>query len=235
MVTERNLAPYEFKQNAKDSPYVKLQGPDGEKTIWGVDLPRALDDASVKLGDSIALEFRGMRAVTVPVKDLDKAGQVVGWHDETVNRNTWVAAKVDDLRAEALKPALQPRAPVVRDGVPQPVEPVLSARLPTAWQASRPPRRRCRTWARCQRSPVLMRPLATAVWTRRRSLVAKLAQTQTRAHVEAPQAAVKPAVFGKDAEPPALAAFDAALKQKNVTAALHQPLREIFGRELAVR
>ncbi len=64
---------------------------------------------------------------------------------------------------------------------------------------------------------------------------AKLAQTQTRAHVEAPQAAVKPAVFGKDAEPPALAAFDAALKQKNVTAALHQPLREIFGRELAVR
>ena len=130
LVTARDYAPYEFKEHAKESPYVKLQGPDGEKTIWGVDLPRALDDAGVKLGDSIALEFRGMRAISVPVKDLDKAGQVVGWHDETVNRNAWYAAKVDNLRAEALRPAPTPPAPVVRDGLPQVVEPAPERKAP---------------------------------------------------------------------------------------------------------
>ena len=60
-------------------------------------------------------------------------------------------------------------------------------------------------------------------------------QAVTEAIGDAPQAAIKPALLGKDANAPALAAFAAALKQKNVPAALHEPLREIFGRELAVR
>ena len=232
LVTARDYAPYEFKEHAKESPYVKLQGPDGERTIWGVDLPRALDDAGVRLGDSIALEFRGMRAVSVPVKDLDKAGQVVGWHDETVNRNAWYAAKVDDLRAEALKPAPTPSAPVVRDGMPQPVEAAPERKAPD----------------RLASQPIAPTPLP----------VVGTMPTQPPAHAptgdggldgpkmgakqavtgaigDAPQAAIKPALLGKDADAPALAAFAAALKQKNVPAALHEPLREIFGRELAVR
>jgi len=241
LLTARDYAPYEFKENAKDSPYVKLQGPDGEKTIWGVDLPRALDDASVKVGDSIALEFRGMRAVTVPVKDLDKAGQVVGWHDETVNRNTWFAAKVDDLRAEALKPAPAQEAPVVRDGEPQPVEPVPERKAHDSLASQPVAPAPLPVVGTMPTQPPAHTPMGDGGLDAPTVAGAKLAQTQTqtetqtRANVEAPQAAVKPALFGKDAEPPALAAFDAALKQKNVPAALHQPLREIFGRELAVR
>ena len=235
LVTARDYAPYEFKEHAKESPYVKLKGPEGEKTIWGVDLPRALDDACVKLGDSIALEFRGMRAVSVPVKDLDKAGQVVGWHDETVNRNTWFASKVEDLRAEALKPTPTPSAPsasAVRDGVPQQLEAVSERKAPD----------------RLASQPVAPTPLPVvgtmptqppahaptgAGGLDAPAVAAK--QAQTHSAVDGTSAVNSPASRGKDADAPALAAFDAALKQKNVPAALHEPLREIFGRELAVR
>jgi len=187
----------------------------------------------VKVGDSIALEFRGMRAVTVPVKDLDKAGQVVGWHDETVNRNTWFAAKVDDLRAEALKPAAE--SPVVRDGVPQSVQPVPERKAPDRLASQPVAPAPLPVVGTMPTQPPAHAPTGDGGLDAPVVAGAKQAQTQTRANVEAAQTAVKPALFGKDAEPPALAAFDAALKQKNVPAALHQPLREIFGRELAVR
>jgi phage/plasmid primase-like uncharacterized protein len=271
LVTARDYAPYEFKPDAKESPYVKLQGPDGEKTIWGVDLPRALDAAGVKLGDSIALEFRGMRAVSVPVKDLDKAGQVVGWHDETVNRNAWYAAKVDDLRDEALKPAAVQTTPVDRNGVllPTPNEPdrkspdrltsqaVAPKPLPVVGTLPlQPPAHAPTGVGGLDASPDRLTKQAVAAAT---LPVVGTMPTQPPAHaptgvggldasagvaVKPPtqpiagdgmQSAFRPGLFGKDAEAPALAAFDAALKRKNVPPALHEPLREIFGRELALR
>ena len=229
LVTARDYAPYEFKEHAKDSPYVKLQGPDGEKTIWGVDLPRALDAAGVKLGDSIALEFRGMRAVSVPVKDVDKAGQVVGWHDETVNRNAWFAAKVDDLRAEALKPAPTPAlAPAAaKEGVQQLVEAPAERKAPDrlASQPTAPP---LPVVGAMPTQPPAHAPTGDGGLDR-------TAKGPARVATETPAVPVKAGLQGKEAEIPAFAAFDAALKQKNVPAALHEPLREIFGRELAIR
>jgi phage/plasmid primase-like uncharacterized protein len=308
LVTARDYAPYEFKPDAKESPYVKLQGPDGEKTIWGVDLPRALDDAGVKLGDSIALEFRGMRAVSVPVKDFDKAGQVVGWHDETVNRNAWYAAKVDDLRDEALKPAAVQTTPVDRNGVllPTPIEPdrkspdrltsqaVAPTPLPVVGTLPSQPPAHAPTGVggldastdRLTKQAVVPAALpvvgtmpsqppahaptgvggldASSDRLTKRAVtpgtlpVVGTLPTQPPAHApsgvggldtsaggavkratqpiagDGTQSAARPGLLGKDADAPALAAFDAALKQKNVPPALHEPLREIFGRELAL-
>ena len=93
---------FDFDQKNDRSPYVKLQTPDGEKIVWGVDLPRALEEGKIKVGDGIALEHRGMQPVTVVVKDHDGSGQVVGDHEEVVKRNSWFAVKVDQLRDEAL-------------------------------------------------------------------------------------------------------------------------------------
>ncbi len=94
---------YEFDKKNEQSYYVKLQTVAGEKVIWGVDLRRALADDKIKVGESVAIEHRGMQPVTIVVKDRDATGNVIGEHEEAVKRNTWHAVRVDQLRREAVK------------------------------------------------------------------------------------------------------------------------------------
>ena len=95
-------APYRLDEENASNYFLSLHTPGGEKTVWGVDLKRALDEGGIKIGDSIALEHRGVTPVSVPVTDQDEAGRVTGRHDEVVKRNTWYAVRVEQLRAEAL-------------------------------------------------------------------------------------------------------------------------------------
>lgn len=99
---------FEFNPDNDRNYYVKLQGPGGEKTVWGVDLPRALEEAKVNVGDSIALEHRGIQPVTVTVKERDASGHVVGERDETAKRNTWFAVGIEQLRAESIRRSTPP-------------------------------------------------------------------------------------------------------------------------------
>ncbi|MBW8832389.1 MAG: hypothetical protein JF606_23910 [Burkholderiales bacterium] len=96
---------FEFNKDNSMSYYVKLAQPEGEKIIWGVDLPRALEEGQVNVGDSVALEHRGMQPVTVKVKDRDATGRVIGEHEEAALRNTWFAANIEHLRAEGVRRA----------------------------------------------------------------------------------------------------------------------------------
>ena len=96
---------YEFDKKNEQSYYVKLQTVAGEKVIWGVDLRRALTDDKIKVGESVAIEHRGMQPVTVVVKDRDATGNVIGEHEEAVKRNTWHAVNVDQPRRDAMKAA----------------------------------------------------------------------------------------------------------------------------------
>ena len=94
---------YAFDKKNEQSYYVKLQTVAGEKVLWGVDLRRALADDKIKVGESVAIEHRGMQPVTVVVKDRDATGSVIGQHEEAAKRNTWHAVNVDQLRREAVK------------------------------------------------------------------------------------------------------------------------------------
>ena len=100
---------YEFDKKNEQSYYVKLQTVAGEKVLWGVDLRRALADDKIKVGESVAIEHRGMQPVTVIVKDRDAAGSVIGQHEEAAKRNTWHAVNIDQLRREAVKLAAPER------------------------------------------------------------------------------------------------------------------------------
>jgi len=95
-------APYQFDEKNAPNYFLRLATPSGEKTVWSVDLKRALDENSIKVGDSIALEHRGVTPVSVAVTDRDEVGRVTGQHDEVVKRNTWHAVPIEQLRAEAL-------------------------------------------------------------------------------------------------------------------------------------
>jgi hypothetical protein len=101
-VLEHGQAPYQFDDKNALNYFLKLHTPSGEKTVWSVDLERALEEGRIQIGDSIALEHRGVTPVSVVITDRDAAGRIVGSHDEVVDRNTWYAANVEQLRAEAL-------------------------------------------------------------------------------------------------------------------------------------
>lgn len=100
---EHGVAPYEFKENAQSSYYIKLQTGSAEKTVWGVDLPRAIAEqlgAAARIGDAVLLAFRGSQPV-------DVVDSETGQKMETL-RNVWYFEKVSELPKVAASAAIRP-------------------------------------------------------------------------------------------------------------------------------
>jgi hypothetical protein len=115
----RGVDHFDFNKDNERSPYVTLRGPAGERTVWGVDLPRALEEAQVKVGDAIALEHRGVQPVMVTVKDRDASGKVIEEREEVGKRNTWFAVGVEQLRAAVAREAAPEKGTPSGAEVPQ--------------------------------------------------------------------------------------------------------------------
>lgn len=99
-VVDHGAAPYENDPKNERSYYVKLQTDAGEKIVWGVDLERAVGDGKAQVGDDVALAYQGKQPVTVPVKEYDDKGKVVGVSEITTNRNTWDVRRLETVREE---------------------------------------------------------------------------------------------------------------------------------------
>ena len=99
-VVDHGAAPYENDPKNERSYYVKLQTDAGEKIVWGVDLERAVGDGKAQIGDDVALAYQGKKPVTVPVKEYDDKGKVVGVSEITTNRNTWDVRRLETVREE---------------------------------------------------------------------------------------------------------------------------------------
>jgi putative DNA primase/helicase len=117
-VVERGEAPFENDPKNEKSFYLKLDTPKGEKTVWGVDLKRALRESAIRDGDDVVVANQGRKPVQVTVRDRDESGKVVGMSAITTNRNTWRVETLDSLREEALeqikvKAAQADRAPLI--------------------------------------------------------------------------------------------------------------------------
>lgn len=66
-LVEHGAAPYEHNPEARESYFVTLENDKGEqRTVWGVDLKRALQEASPEIGDKIGLQHEGATPVTLP-------------------------------------------------------------------------------------------------------------------------------------------------------------------------
>ncbi|MBW9116387.1 Ti-type conjugative transfer relaxase TraA [Rhizobium cauense] len=78
-------APYEHKPGNRGSYYVTLGYSDGQtRTVWGVDLARAMDESKAEIGDRIGLKHVGSQRVTLP--------------DGTeVDRNSWKVVPIEEL------------------------------------------------------------------------------------------------------------------------------------------
>ncbi len=89
-LVDHGVAPYENHPQSRESYFVTLENDKGERhTVWGVDLKRAMRDASPKIGDRIGLRHEGATPVTLP--DGTQA-----------ERNAWRVVKGDALAYEQL-------------------------------------------------------------------------------------------------------------------------------------
>jgi len=102
-VLDHGPANYNHDPDEKPSYFVTLATENGEKTVWGVDLKRAMEDSRAKTGDDVTLEFKGKQPVTVEALKRDKDNKVIGSEQITTNRNTWEVQKSDRYKVvEAL-------------------------------------------------------------------------------------------------------------------------------------
>lgn len=88
---EHGQAPYEHDPNNEKSYYAKIMTDQGERTIWGVDLERAIQEGGVEVGDQAEFENKGKQPVTVIKKERDEEGNVIGQTEIQTHRNTWDA------------------------------------------------------------------------------------------------------------------------------------------------
>jgi hypothetical protein len=102
---EHAYASYQFDPKADTSYYIKLKTDEGERTLWGIDLERALKSAKTKpmIGDRVGARAIGRAPVTVKTE-----GTAISAH-----RNRWIVEKQEffDDRTRATETLRDPRIP----------------------------------------------------------------------------------------------------------------------------
>lgn len=90
-LVEHGVAPYEHQPGNRDSYFVTLENGKGEqRTLWGVDLERAMKEAAPEIGEKIGLQHLGSTPVTLP--------------DGTqTHRNTWKVQDAGELAYDQLE------------------------------------------------------------------------------------------------------------------------------------
>ncbi|OXJ06721.1 DUF5710 domain-containing protein [Burkholderia sp. HI2500] len=98
---EHGSARYQHKPDASHSYFVRYRDDAGdERTVWGVDLRRAIDASGAKVGDTVSLKNLGETPVSVqePVRDAD--GKVIRLEWKEAIRNAWEVTRSDGAEPE---------------------------------------------------------------------------------------------------------------------------------------
>lgn len=101
-LVEHGKAPYQNDPKEKENYFVNLRDDKGEiKTIWGVDLERAIQESGAQPGEKVSLKFMGKQQVEVMVNERDEKGNVIGQHPELKDRNTWNVERAEAFRTKS--------------------------------------------------------------------------------------------------------------------------------------
>lgn len=104
-LVDHGRATYRHDPREPMSYFVKIETARGDRTIWGVDLERALRESLTQPepGDEVGLRAVRQDAVTVRAPERDAEGTVVAQRDLATHRNRWIVEKraFFDARAEA--------------------------------------------------------------------------------------------------------------------------------------
>lgn len=92
---------FQFKKENEISYFAVLRYLGGyEKTLWGVDIERALQQSAVQVGDEVCLSNLGRVPVTVTIPQTDNHGVVTEVEVQT-HRNTWEVRHKDAMSNRA--------------------------------------------------------------------------------------------------------------------------------------
>jgi len=102
-LVEHGPANYKNDPAQPRSYFVKLKTRAGERTVWGVDLERAMKHSLSRpqIGDRIALRAVRRDAVTVKTPTVNGRGEVVGTRELGKHRNRWIVEQQQFLRLRA--------------------------------------------------------------------------------------------------------------------------------------
>ncbi|MCW1414178.1 Ti-type conjugative transfer relaxase TraA, partial [Rhizobium sp. 1AS11] len=90
-------------EDADDSPYADVKTDDGAvHRLWGVSLPKALEEGGVSQGDTVTLRKDGVERVKVQVVIVDEQTGQKRFEEREVDRNVWTASRVETV-AERLE------------------------------------------------------------------------------------------------------------------------------------
>lgn len=99
---------YNHDKKESESYFVKYRADNGnERELWGQDLERAINDAGVKKGDRIDLEYKGKEPVRVTREIKDDQGKVLGSEQIETHRSTWSVEKVKSFNNDTRDKALE--------------------------------------------------------------------------------------------------------------------------------
>ena len=82
-------APYKFDESNNVSFYLNIRNGDTTRTLWGLDLERALTESSYDIDDEVAIYDRGRVPVQVMAKIRDEEGRVVRQEPRMVIKGAW--------------------------------------------------------------------------------------------------------------------------------------------------
>ncbi|NNU58196.1 BID domain-containing protein, partial [Rhizobium indigoferae] len=83
-------------EDADDSPYADVRTDDGTlHRLWGVSLPKALEDGGVSEGDTVTLRKDGVERVTIKVAIVDEQTGQKRFEEREVDRNVWTARRIE--------------------------------------------------------------------------------------------------------------------------------------------
>jgi len=95
IVLAQGTRPYLDRPGAAESPYVRLQLPNGRThDVWGMGVSKALADRGVTVGDTVTLSSTRSEPVTITTRDLvtnepiEKQGSRRTWEAQDIQRGT---------------------------------------------------------------------------------------------------------------------------------------------------
>ncbi|MGR9459787.1 Ti-type conjugative transfer relaxase TraA (plasmid) [Rhizobium leguminosarum] len=83
-------------EDADDSPYADVRTDDGTlHRLWGVSLPKALEEGGVSEGDTVTLRKDGVERVTIKFAIVDEQTGQKRFEEREVDRNVWTARRIE--------------------------------------------------------------------------------------------------------------------------------------------
>ncbi|EJC74147.1 Ti-type conjugative transfer relaxase TraA [Rhizobium leguminosarum bv. trifolii WSM2012] len=87
-------------EDADESPYADVKTDDGTvHRLWGVSLPKALEEAGISEGDTVTLRKDGVERVKVQISVADEETGQKRYEEREVDRNVWTARQIETAEA----------------------------------------------------------------------------------------------------------------------------------------